>query len=70
MFPHWGLPKVPILLLQAETDTRLGRYHYDLLMSQDLDITGHLIKSLPHSKNRVNDDRDKLIVEWIENKIL
>ena len=68
--PHWGLPKVPILLLQAETDNRLGRYHYDLLMSQELDITGHLIKSLPHSKNRVNDDRDKIIVEWIENRIL
>ena len=50
-------------------DTRLGRYHYDLLMKQGLDISGHLIDSLAHSKNRVNVDRDKLIIEWIENKI-
>lgn len=68
--PYWGLPKVPVLLLQAKNDTRLGRYHYDLLMKQDLDIEGHLIESLAHSKNRVNADRDNLIVEWIESKIL
>ena len=67
--PDWGLPQVPILLLQAKNDTRLGRYHYDLLMKQGIDISGHLIDSLAHSKNRVNVDRDKLIIEWIENKI-
>ena len=39
-------------------------------MKQELDIEGHLIESLAHSKNRVNADRDNLIVEWIESKIL
>ena len=65
-----GLPKVPILLLQAKNDTRLGRYHYDLLLEQGLDIEEHLLESLPHSKNRVNEERDNLIINWIECKIL
>ena len=68
--PHWGLPKVPILLLQSKNDNRLGRFHYDLLIKQNLNIEPHLIESLPHSKNRVNVDRDKIIVDWIENQIL
>ena len=68
--PNWGLPKVPILLLQAKNDTRLGRYHYDLLLEQGLDIEEHLLESLPHSKNRVNEERDNLIINWIECKIL
>ena len=69
-FPHWGYPKVPVLLLQAKNDTRLGRYHYDLLLSADLDIEPHLIESLTHSKNRVNPERDALIESWIEKRIL
>lgn len=68
--PHWGLPKVPILLLQSKNDNRLGRFHYDLLIKQNLNIESHLIESLPHSKNRVNVDRDKIIVDWIGNQIL
>lgn len=68
--PHWGLPKVPILLLQSKNDNRLGRFHYDLLIKQNLNIESHLIESLPHSKNRVNEDRDKIIVDWIGNQIL
>lgn len=69
-FPHWGKPKVPVLLLQAMNDNRLGRYHYDLLLSGDLDIEAHLIESLTHSKNRVNSERDALIESWIDRKIL
>ena len=68
--PSWGLPKAPILLLQSANDKRLGRFHYDLLMSQDLEIESHLIDSLAHSKNRVNIERDELIRKWIDEKIL
>ncbi len=69
-FPHWGNPEVPVLLLQAKNDNRLGRYHYDLLVSGELDIEPHLIQSLTHSKNRVNSERDALIESWIDRKIL
>ncbi len=68
--PHWGSPKVPILLMQAKEDNRLGRFHYDLLMEQQFNIQAHLIETLTHSRNRVNLERDELIVKWIEEKIL
>jgi len=68
--PLWGVPKVPTLLLQAANDNRLGRFHYNLLLEQDIEIYPHLIESLTHSKNRVNKERDVLIKNWIETKIL
>ncbi|MFL2962070.1 MAG: alpha/beta hydrolase [Candidatus Poseidoniaceae archaeon] len=68
--PSWGLPKVPILLLQSANDRRLGRFHYDLLLKQDVEIYPHLIESLTHSKNRLNKERDDLIINWIESRIL
>ena len=68
--PSWGLPKVPILLLQSANDKRLGRFHYDLLMSQEIEIQPHLIQSLTHSKNRVNIERDDIIRKWIDEMII
>lgn len=68
--PSWGLPEVPILLLQSANDRRLGRFHYDLLMKQDVEIHPHLIESLTHSKNRVNEERDNLIRKWIDEMII
>jgi len=61
---------VPILLLQSANDKRLGRFHYDLLMSQEIEIQPHLIQSLTHSKNRVNIERDDLIRKWIDEMII
>ena len=68
--PKWGLPTVPTLLLQAANDSRLGRYHYDLLMEQDIQLHPHLIESLTHSKNKINEERDDLIRLWIDEMIL
>lgn len=68
--PHWGLPKCPVLILQSADDRRLGRYHYDLLMEQQIDVEAHLIESLPHARNRINPERDELIISWIEQKML
>ena len=68
--PNWGLPQIPILLLQAKNDTKLGRFHYDLIMKQNLDVENHLIESLPHSSNRVNEERDKIILSWIKTKMI
>ena len=68
--PKWGLPTVPTLLLQSANDSRLGRYHYDLLMEQDIELHPHLIESLTHSKNKINVERDELIRLWIDEMIL
>ena len=68
--PLWGLPKVPTLLLQAENDNRLGRYHYDLLCAQDIELHPHLLQTLTHSTNRINQERDLLIEKWVRERIL
>ena len=38
-------------------------------LEQPIDVEAHLIKSLPHSRNRVNSERDGLIVDWIQRKM-
>ena len=68
--PYWGVPDVPTLLLQSANDNRLGREHYDRFMELDVDVEAHLIESLSHSRNRVDKERDELIVQWIESRIL
>ena len=65
--PKWGVPECPTLILQAKDDNRLGREHYNLLTNQDFTFESHLLESLTHSRNRINKERDALIVDWIEN---
>ena len=38
-------------------------------MAQELDIQSHLIESLPHSRNRVNKERDDLLIQYIESEM-
>ena len=68
--PYWGLPSAPVLLLQAKNDSRLGRFHYDLLLEQDLEIDHYLIDTLTHTRNRVNEERDTIIRKWIDERLL
>ena len=67
--PQWGVPSVPTLCLQAMTDTRLGRDHYDALVntsSKDTLLTHHLIESLSHSGAKTNDEREAHLLNWLE----
>lgn len=71
--PHWGMPQVPTLILQAANDKRLGLVHYDALLSnwvEEVELETHLIQSLSHSNNRVNEERDRLLIQWIEDRII
>jgi len=71
--PDWGMPQVPTLVLQSANDKRLGMVHYDALLSnwiEDVELETHLIQSLSHSKNRVNEERDGYLIEWMNNRIL
>ena len=65
--PQWGLPLVPTLCLQASEDNRLGRVHYDALYehANHSQTRFHLIDSLPHSGAKRNDEREKLLSEWL-----
>ena len=71
--PHWGMPQVPTLILQAANDKRLGLVHYDALLSnwiEKVELETHLIQSLSHSNNRINEERDRLLMKWIEKRII
>lgn len=71
--PIWGLPKQPILVIQAAKDKVLGRDHYDLLLSSmkesglEANLTVHLLEQLKHSGERINSVRSELIGKWIED---
>ena len=67
--PHWGNPSVPTLCLQAMTDNRLGREHYDAtveVLSKHGNLTHHLIESLSHSGAKTNEVRERHLLEWLE----
>lgn len=67
--PQWGMPQVPTLCLQAMTDSRLGREHYDAtveMMSESDLLTHHLIESLTHSGSQTNDERESHLLDWLE----
>jgi alpha-beta hydrolase superfamily lysophospholipase len=69
--PNWGLPNIPTLVLQAADDHLLGREHYDLLMKHlDVENEAHIIQTLHHSHNQVDAERDELILQWIEKRIV
>lgn len=66
--PQWGVPTAPTLCLQAKTDSRLGRDHYDAAVeafTSKCEFTHHLIESLTHSGAKTNDDRETLLLEWL-----
>jgi pimeloyl-ACP methyl ester carboxylesterase len=69
--PMWGMPICPVLVVQAETDTQLGRFHYnDLLIelktSTAVDAESHLISSLSHSGGDDNIERSTLIEIYLK----
>ena len=66
--PQWGVPAVPTLCLQAMTDTRLGRDHYDAtvkMLSQSDNLSHHLIESMTHSGARTNEEREHHLRVWL-----
>ena len=67
--PQWGMPQVPTLCLQAMTDSRLGREHYDATveaMSSSGHLTHHLVESMGHSGAKTNVERESHIQDWLE----
>lgn len=64
--PHFGMPTVPVLLLQATRDDRLGRQHFNLLSSHlDDDASVHLLSSQPHTSGIDSEERKKVLEEWL-----
>jgi pimeloyl-ACP methyl ester carboxylesterase len=66
--PHIGLPKLPILVLQAMNDELLGRNHYDLL-AKTLEGKRNnkliLIDELMHTSTQDCQPRKDLVEKWL-----
>ncbi len=71
--PLWGVPKLPILCVQAIPDERLGMGHFERLVEvySQPEYKGLLttvpLESLTHSGARTNEDRNDAIEHWLAN---
>lgn len=67
--PHIGLPEVPMLVLQAAEDSRLGRHHHDLLAthlaSHSAPSEVHLIIGHVHTTSQDTEKRKRLVENWL-----
>jgi pimeloyl-ACP methyl ester carboxylesterase len=66
--PNIGLPKLPIMVLQAEKDEMLGRKHFDLLVKS---LAGRknskliLVEDLLHTSTKDCNLRKELVEKWL-----
>lgn len=70
--PAWGVPKCPLLILQAPNDKVLSPLHFELLMDVIGDRPGvesHMVEGLTHSRSAVDKNRDLLIESWLKNQL-
>ncbi|MDG1556535.1 MAG: alpha/beta fold hydrolase [Candidatus Poseidoniaceae archaeon] len=71
--PLWGVPKLPILCVQAVPDERLGMGHFERLVEVYSQpeykglLTTASLESLTHSGARTNEDRNDAIEHWFAN---
>ena len=68
--PFWGIPNRPTLVVQSGNDERLGQLHYERLILSFTDkklLTHFLIDDLTHAGARKNDNRDRIIKDWLKN---
>lgn len=68
--PFFGMPDVPILVLQAARDDRLGRAHFNLL-SRHLKETDtvFILDSQPHTSGVDSEERRVRLEEWLTPRI-
>lgn len=72
--PRWGMPTCSLMILQAGTDTQLGRSHYEdflfELTASSTEFESHLIDSLSHSGGDQNQERSILIERFLKKQNL
>lgn len=65
--PRWGVPHVPVFVMQADPDLRLGKEHLDVLIEatpSDL-IDVWRSNTLRHSGTSSHEERDKALMRWL-----
>jgi pimeloyl-ACP methyl ester carboxylesterase len=69
--PAWGVPKCPLLVIQAPNDSVLSPLHFELLMDvidDRKDVESHIVEGLTHSMSAVDENRDALVESWLEKQ--
>jgi pimeloyl-ACP methyl ester carboxylesterase len=70
--PHMGLPRVPLLVLQAAEDQRLGMIHFDnlskALIHHQTPYELHVIEGHYHTSGKDTVARKKLVEKWLRNE--
>ena len=68
--PYWGIPEVPILVIQAAEDEMLGSAHFDLLLehfdNDEVDCEIYIIEDMPHTSKVDQPERAKRVGNWLE----
>lgn len=66
-FPHFGIPTVPMLVLQAEHDSRLGLDHYNLLIehTNPNQCSAHLLPGHEHTSTKDSEIRRETLENWL-----
>ena len=69
--PFWGVPKVPLLVIQAENDETLGNEHFNLLKKHFDDIAEiHVLSDMPHTSRVDVKERRKILEKWLSLEYL
>jgi len=64
--PFWGIPKVPLLVMQAGNDETLGGEHFDLLKKHFTDIADiNVLEHMPHTAKVDVKERKDMLEEWL-----
>jgi hypothetical protein len=64
------MPTVPILLMQARRDNRLGIQHYNLITSHlDDSASVHMMVSQPHTSGVDSEERKSILEGWLKPRL-
>ena len=66
--PFWGIPKVPILVMQAKNDETLGNEHFDLLKEHFEEIAQiEVLEDMPHTSRVDVKERRVVLEKWFSS---
>jgi len=66
--PYWGVPKVPMLVMQSGNDETLGNDHFNLLkehFQKNSDI--NVLDNMPHTAKVDTKERRELLERWLKS---
>lgn len=70
--PVWGLPREPVLVVQADPDERLGAVHHERLVAamtkagRASDLTLVKLETLRHSGAYAHEEREHIVADWLK----